>query len=548
MASSVIRARIAPIALVVAIAFVIVGFLRADREMTQAERDRASAIVSESATLVEVFLLRELMELHSIQLTIDDHVVNNDSVRAVLRNPSRVSSHFETLSLIDSSLGIRSAFPTKPAAWLLEDTTKLRNIVQRYRSQNDQAISVDVNTQQRRLIFIETRHEPSNKTLIATLATDSLIALLERQQRRGPFGLVVQSGVDTVVQIFPKSPNVATRTVTRSISTPVVRDWTVTLLYSPVGRGARIALWVVGLGAVMGLGVGLLLERRETSRIADRSSELEHLSTELLRANRAKSEFLANVSHELRTPLNAIVGFVDLLRDGVYGPLNSRQAGPVERIEASANHLRHLVDQILDLAKMAAGRLEVHSEPLELRPFVFNVASEVEPLMTEKGLSFSLAVGASLPRVRTDPTHLRQILINLLGNAVKFTANGGISVRGKLIRRNDEASAGDDPSERNIRASSQHVNAAWIALQVADSGIGIPEKDRDRIFNEFEQVNAGPRGDSMRRGTGLGLSISRRLARLLGGDITVESELGRGSVFTVWLPVDPADLRGDQAA
>jgi len=313
-------------------------------------------------------------------------------------------------------------------------------------------------------------------------------------------------------------------------------------MYAPSGRGVRIALWVVGLSAIIGLGIGLLLERREANRIADRSSELEHLSTELLRANRAKSEFLANVSHELRTPLNAIVGFVDLLRDGVYGPLNSRQAGPVERIEASANHLRHLVDQVLDLAKMAAGRLEVHTEPVELRPFVFDVASEVEPLMTEKGLSFSLAVGASLPRVRTDPTHLRQILINLLGNAVKFTNDGGIAIRGKLIRR------GIQNDDRQMLGSVSGSETPWIALQVADSGIGIAEKDRERIFDEFEQVNAGPRGDSMRRGTGLGLSISRRLARLLGGDISVESELGRGSVFTIWLPVDPADIRGDQAA
>jgi signal transduction histidine kinase len=298
------------------------------------------------------------------------------------------------------------------------------------------------------------------------------------------------------------------------------------------------------------LGIGLLLERREASRIADRSSELEHLSAELLRANRAKSEFLANVSHELRTPLNAIVGFVDLLRDGVYGALNARQVGPVERIEASANHLRHLVDQILDLAKMAAGRLEVHSEPIELRPFVFDVASEVEPLITEKGLSFSLAVGATLPRVRTDPTHLRQILINLLGNAVKFTSDGSVSIRGKLLGVEDRSST---PIPSRFSFVAPHTKpprpgGIWIALQVVDSGVGIPQSDCERIFDEFEQVNAGPRGDSIRRGTGLGLSISRRLARLLGGDITVESELGRGSIFTVWLPVDPADLRGDQAA
>ena len=190
---------------------------------------------------------------------------------------------------------------------------------------------------------------------------------------------------------------------------------------------------------------------------------------------------------------------------------------------------------------MAAGRLEIHTEPVELRPFVFDVASEVEPLMTEKGLSFSLAVGATLPRVRTDPTHLRQILINLLGNAVKFTSDGGIAVRGKLIRRNPQSTSAE-------LLSSSSTEAPWIALQVADSGVGIAEKDRERIFDEFEQVNAGPRGDSMRRGTGLGLPISRRLARLLGGDISVESELGRGSVFTVWLPVDPGDLREEQPA
>ena len=166
--------------------------------------------------------------------------------------------------------------------------------------------------------------------------------------------------------------------------------------------------------------------------------------------------------------------------------------------------------------------------------------------MTEKGLSFSLAVGASLPRVRTDPTHLRQILVHLLGNAAKFTTSGGISIRGKLVKRGDQRGQGSARSSiGELSTVLVKPEMLWIALQVADSGVGIPEKDRERIFDEFEQVNAGPRGDSMRRGTGLGLSISRRLARLIGGDITVESELGRGSVFTVWLPVDPAEATTD---
>jgi signal transduction histidine kinase len=276
-------------------------------------------------------------------------------------------------------------------------------------------------------------------------------------------------------------------------------------------------------------------ERRQARRLAERSRELEHLSAELLRVNRMKSEFLANVSHELRTPLNAIVGFADLLREGVYGELSARQSGPVQRIEASANHLRHLVDQILDLAKMAAGRLDVHTESIDLRPFILDVASEVESLVNEKKLQISLALTSSLPRVQTDPTHLRQILVNLVGNAVKYTNDGTISIRSRLV------SATDPSVPRHLRLLREAMEAPhhpWITLQVIDTGIGIDVTDHLRIFEEFEQVNAGPRGDSMKRGTGLGLPISRRLARLLGGDVTVESKLGAGATFTVWLPID----------
>src|SRR6185503_4105973 len=165
-------------------------------------------------------------------------------------------------------------------------------------------------------------------------------------------------------------------------------------------------LYIVGILLFAGLGLLLNHERRQARKLVERSKELERLSAELLRASRMKNEFLANVSHELRTPLNAIVGFVDLLREGVYGDLAPRQVKPVERIEASANHLRHLVDQILDLAKMAAGRLDVHTEILDVRPFILDVASEVESLVNEKSLSLSLVMGSSLPRIRSDPTHL----------------------------------------------------------------------------------------------------------------------------------------------
>jgi signal transduction histidine kinase len=295
--------------------------------------------------------------------------------------------------------------------------------------------------------------------------------------------------------------------------------------------------WILSLATVLGLALVLRHERRQARSLVERSKELERLSSELLRVNRMKSEFLANVSHELRTPLNAIVGFVDLLREGVYGDLTPRQAKPVERIEASANHLRHLVDQVLDLAKMAAGRLEIHTETIDLRPFVLDVASEIESLVSEKGLSLSLVMGAALPRIRTDPTHLRQILVNLLGNAVKYTNEGGIVIRTRLV--DSLPDSGSPPPL--VDRSSYPVNP-WIGIQVIDTGIGIDPADQTRIFEEFEQVDAGPRGNSAERGTGLGLAISRRLAALIGGIVELESAVGKGSTFTLWLPVDPDDL------
>jgi signal transduction histidine kinase len=315
----------------------------------------------------------------------------------------------------------------------------------------------------------------------------------------------------------------------------------------------RSSAWLFGFAALGAVIAGLMHERRLARRDAERSAELERLSGELIQVNRTKSEFLANVSHELRTPLNAIVGFVDLLQDGVYGPLAPRQAAPVQRLASSAAHLRELVDQILDLAKISAGRLDVNPEPVHLRPFVLDVATELEPLVQAKGLALSLAVPATLPRVRTDPMHLRQILVNLLGNAVKFTPEGRVSVRAALGRRR-EREAGPRDGTRLVRVATSAASLLipgmrrrvqdeisdslrWVALQVIDTGIGIPPEEQERIFDEFEQI--GPRtGDSSVRGTGLGLAISRRLARLLGGDLTVESAPGRGATFTLWLQVE----------
>jgi len=311
------------------------------------------------------------------------------------------------------------------------------------------------------------------------------------------------------------------------------------------GGALRKTLWMLGVIALGALLAGLARERRQAMYLAGRTTELERLYQEVARSNRMKSEFLANVSHELRTPLNAIVGFVEMLREGVYGELSPRQALPADRIAASATHLRHLVDRLLDIAKIAAGRLEVHAEPLVLRPFVLNVASEMESLVAERGLALSIGVAPSLPRIRTDQTHLRQILINLIGNAVKYTPSGSVTIRARVVGNGSQPT----PEEEAVPAPAPpDPERTWVALQVGDTGIGIAPTDQERIFDEFEQVNAGARTDSARRGTGLGLAISRRLARLIGGELTVVSEPGRGSVFTVWLPLDHGDRKPEPTA
>lgn len=315
-------------------------------------------------------------------------------------------------------------------------------------------------------------------------------------------------------------------------------SWFVVSGQTPSQNNTRIAMWAVGSTALLLLLFGLVRERRQTIRIAERSVELERLSAELLRANRMKSEFLANVSHELRTPLNAIVGFVDLLRDGGYGELTGRQISPVERIATSAARLRTLVDEVLDVARIAAGRLEVRMEAVGLDVLLPTVVSEIEPLVAERHLAVRICTADDVPKIRTDPTHLRQILINLLGNAVKYTEAGGIELRTRVEQLG--------PPPRTLTSTGQHAAArtddpvGWVAIDVADTGIGIAVGDLERIFDEFEQLGSrGPAGGH-NHGTGLGLAISRRLAMLLGGDVTVESTVGVGSTFTVWLPIGKA--------
>jgi signal transduction histidine kinase len=540
------------------------GLTVADRTLSSAARSQAEADASEVAALLEHFIGARAVNLRSFRgLLVGGRPVTEAQFTAMISEMTAPGTGMQHVWVADSAsqvvydtvllAGVDVHAPAGERAALIERA--------RYARRAQLGRPHGASASARSILLVEPLIVGNRVAGFAggTLLAPALPLDMRGEHQATRVGVALIAADDTIATRGQLVGGPARRLVQRRVSS--VPPWRVVVAHSEPSRYVRVALWSLGVLAVAFLATGLRRERRQAEDMAKRSAQLEQLYREVRDASRIKSEFLANVSHELRTPLNAIVGFVEMLRDGVYGELGPRQGQPVERIAASATHLRHLVDQVLDIAKMAAGRLEVHPEPIVLRPFVLNIISELESLINEKGLTLSITVGATLPRVRTDPTHLRQIIVNLVGNAVKYTTSGGIAVRARLVSPASPARATDPsapvltrrdvprPEEEGslatiaaLAARAPRTDRPWLALQVSDTGIGIAPEDQERIFEEFEQVNAGPRGDSMRRGTGLGLSISRRLARLLGADLTVESELGRGSTFTLWLPVDPADL------
>ena len=244
-------------------------------------------------------------------------------------------------------------------------------------------------------------------------------------------------------------------------------------------------------------------------KVSQRTSELQAANQELARANKLKSEFLANVSHELRTPLSAIIGFSQILLDGIDGPINEEQQQDVSQVNKSGQSLLVLINQILDLSKIEAGKMELSLERVDLPTLITTVLDSISPLAQAKGLQITTRFAPGLPALEADAGRLKQIVINLLSNAVKFTERGHIEILAQ-------------PSGRMVR------------IAVKDTGIGISAESQKVIFEEFVQGD----GSSTRRhgGTGLGLSIVRKLVEMHGGAITVLSEPGLGSTFTFTLP------------
>ncbi|HEY0605516.1 MAG TPA: response regulator [Herpetosiphonaceae bacterium] len=278
----------------------------------------------------------------------------------------------------------------------------------------------------------------------------------------------------------------------------------------------------------------LLSELQQERDLAElRAQELTEKNKEVERANKLKSEFVANMSHELRTPLNSILALSQILLDRLDGELNEEQDKQVRIIERNGQNLLRLINDILDLSKIEAGRIDLVPSSFKLADVISSVRSTISPLVVDKGLQLQVEMPPDLPVCYTDENKLKQILLNLLSNAAKFTERGGITIRVTRDRLVTGAHNGDP-------------QRSWMTIEVQDTGIGIAPEHQATVWEEFRQID----GSLSRQyeGTGLGLAIVRRLVHLLGGEIELTSALGQGSTFRLSLPTHLSDKPASQPA
>jgi signal transduction histidine kinase len=256
------------------------------------------------------------------------------------------------------------------------------------------------------------------------------------------------------------------------------------------------------------------LERKvqeATAELAEQNELLRRQHIALEQASALKSQFLANMSHEFRTPLNAILGYTHMLLHGVSGPVSDAQRKSLTRIDSNSRHLLALINDILDITRIEAGRMPLNMAAFAIPDLIDEVMSELEPIIKRSNLTVSTRIQGRVPQLRSDRQKVKQIVLNLLSNALKFTPQGEVTIR-----------------------ASYDARTRMVNIMVRDTGVGIPYEDQSKVFEDFRQLDSSPaRGYG---GTGLGLSICRRLAQMLGGSIELQSEPGRGSNFTLQLP------------
>jgi signal transduction histidine kinase len=253
----------------------------------------------------------------------------------------------------------------------------------------------------------------------------------------------------------------------------------------------------------------------ENTRLFD---EIQDKNRQLQQASENKSQFVSSMSHELRTPLNAIIGLTEMMVTNAARFGTEKAMEPLQRVNRAGTHLLGLINQVLDLSKIEAGKLELNPQTVQLAPLVDEVVGTARQLAEQNKNLLTAEAADDLGSLTVDPMRLRQILLNLLSNACKFTKDGEVTLRARRVRDGRD----------------------WIEVAVADSGIGMTPDQQAKLFEEFTQAD---RTTTQKfGGTGLGLAITRKLARMMGGDVTVASEPGKGSVFTVRLPVGAPSL------
>jgi two-component system sensor histidine kinase EvgS len=538
------------------IAFLItglIGLVYIDRLLTWEYREQGVTQAVQAEVLLESHLHERMALLRGLTSLLETARSTRGNDDRFVQFAARTFTDMDDVRAVvyaDPDGSVRASYP--PSGWARFRTgTNLRDSVD-IASALDEALfsgraaatrSIALDENERGVVLVEPvlRDERLSAFVVAIVSYRSLFADALGGRLLGPFSYQVR---DDSARAIARWPDFSTRLATverRPVELPGAREWTVEVAIPRMQPLVpRLINWLVG-SLLLALVVLLVVrEDAQSRRFAQRTEELEILSRDLLdanmrledrsqqiaEANRAKSRFLANVSHELRTPLNAIVGYNSLARDGVYGEMPDTLRGVHDRIAAAAEHLLGLVDEVLDLSKIEVGRMAVDPQPTNVGSLVDAVATVIEPMANAKHLHLNVIVGRDLPELTTDPGHVRQILLNLVANAVKFTERGTITI----VARRQDADLGDG-----------------VTIVVEDTGIGIAPVDQERIFQEFEQVRPAGRGDSLERGTGLGLSIARKLARILGGDVQVNSAPGEGSRFTLTLPrVSPTVSVGNE--